>query len=63
MGEDPKCVRLRRGSNPGKQSEEHPCQYGGLHLVGIWPEISDFKPCAHAQCNVLHIKYAEKTDD
>ena len=26
-------------------------------------EISDFKPCAHAQNNTLHIKYAEKTDD
>jgi len=26
-------------------------------------EISDFTPCgAHAQSNVLHIKYAEKTD-
>jgi len=26
-------------------------------------EISDFTPCAHAQSDVLHIKYAEKTDD
>jgi len=26
-------------------------------------EISDFTPCAHAQTNMLHIKYAEKTDD
>jgi len=26
-------------------------------------EISDFNPCAHAQTNILHIKYAEKTDD
>jgi len=26
-------------------------------------EISDFTPSAHAQSNILHIKYAEKTDD
>jgi len=26
-------------------------------------EISDFTPCAHAQSNILDIKYAEKTDD
>jgi len=26
-------------------------------------EISDLMPCAHAQSNILHIKYAEKTDD
>jgi len=26
-------------------------------------EISDFTPCVHAQSNILHIKYAEKTDD
>jgi len=26
-------------------------------------EISDFTPCAHAQSNMQHIKYAEKTDD
>jgi len=26
-------------------------------------EISDFTPCTHAQSNILHIKYAEKTDD
>ena len=25
-------------------------------------EISDFMPCAHAQSNIVHIKYAEKTD-
>jgi len=25
--------------------------------------ISDFTPCAHAQSNIIHIKYAEKTDD
>jgi len=25
-------------------------------------EISDFTPCAHAQSNIIHIKYAEKTD-
>jgi len=38
----------------------------------LWPktgvkfptcEISDFPPCAHSQSNILHIKYAEKTDD
>jgi len=26
-------------------------------------EISDFMPCAHAQSDILHIKYAEKTYD
>jgi len=26
-------------------------------------EISDFTPYAHAQSNILHIKYAEKTDE
>jgi len=26
-------------------------------------EISDFAPYAHAQSNILHVKYAEKTDD
>jgi len=26
-------------------------------------EISDFTPCEYAYSNILHIKYAEKTDD
>jgi len=26
-------------------------------------DISDFTPCEHAQSDILHIKYAEKTDD
>jgi len=26
-------------------------------------EISDFAPCVHTQIDILHIKYAEKTDD
>jgi len=26
-------------------------------------EASDFMPCAHAQSSILHIKYAEKTDN
>jgi len=25
-------------------------------------EISDFTPCTHAQSNILHTKYADKTD-
>jgi len=25
-------------------------------------EMSDFTPCAHANSNIIHIKYAEKTD-
>jgi len=25
-------------------------------------EISDFALCTHAQCNILHTKYADKTD-
>jgi len=26
-------------------------------------EISDLTPCAHGQGNILHTKYAEKSDD
>jgi len=26
-------------------------------------EISDFTSCAHAQSDILHIKFAEKADD
>jgi len=26
-------------------------------------EISDFTPCTHAHSNILHIRYAEKSDD
>jgi len=29
----------------------------------VFSEISDFTPYAHAQSNIQHIKYAEKTDD
>jgi len=25
-------------------------------------EISDITPCTHAQSNILHAKYADKTD-
>jgi len=25
-------------------------------------EISDFTPCTHAQSNIVHTKYADKTD-
>jgi len=32
-------------------------------LVQVSSKISDFTPCAHAQNNILLIKYAEKTDD
>jgi len=34
------------------------------HTVGlpVSSEISDFTPCTHAQSNVLHTKYADKTD-
>jgi len=31
--------------------------------VPVSSEISDFTPCAHAQSNIIHIKYVEKTDD
>jgi len=31
--------------------------------VPVSSEISDFMPCEHVQSNILHIKYAEKTDD
>jgi len=37
------------------------------HMQLCWrpvsSEISDFTPCAHAQSNIVQIKYAEKTDD
>jgi len=26
-------------------------------------KISDFTPCPHAQSDIQHIKFAEKTDD
>jgi len=29
----------------------------------VLSEISDLTPCPHAQSNILHIKYAEKTDE
>jgi len=35
------------------------------HWTGLEPvssEISDFTPCTHAQSNILHTKYADKTD-
>jgi len=39
---------------------------GNFQLPRLWPvssEISDFVPCAHAQRNILPIKYAENSDD
>jgi len=33
------------------------------HLTLVSGEISDFAPCAHAQSDILHVNYAEKTDD
>jgi len=30
--------------------------------IPVSSEISGFTPCAHAQSDVLHIKYTEKTD-
>jgi len=33
------------------------------HTVPVSSEISDFTLYAHAQSNILHIQYAEKTDD
>jgi len=34
-----------------------------LSPTPVSSEISDFMPGAHAQSNILHIKYAEKNDD
>jgi len=34
-----------------------------LLLAPMSSEISDFAPCANAQSNILHIKYAEESDD
>jgi len=31
--------------------------------VPVSSKISDFTPCAHAQSNILHTKYTEKSDD
>jgi len=42
-------------------------EYYSVHGYMVWYqkfltcEISDFTPYAHAQNNILHIKYAEKT--
>jgi len=33
-----------------------------ISIHPVLSEISDFTSCAHAQSNILHIKYAEKTD-
>jgi len=41
-----------------KQCCENTCQAKFLTCA-----ISDFTPCTHAQSNILHIKYVEKTDD
>jgi len=32
-------------------------------VVPVSSKISDFAPCAHAQINIFHTKYAEKTND
>jgi len=31
-------------------------------LFPVSNEISDFTPCTHAQSNILHTKYSDKTD-
>jgi len=33
-----------------------------LFLEPVSSEISDFTSCTHAQSNILHAKYADKTD-
>jgi len=33
------------------------------NTMPVSSEISDFTPCAHAQSNIQHIKYAQKIDD
>ena len=40
-----------------------PLQPSAVVWFPVWSEISDFTPCAHAQSDIPHIKYAEKTDD
>ena len=37
---------------------------GGIHTLTapVSSEISDFTPCSNAQSNILHIKYAGKSD-
>jgi len=40
-----------------------PCSREQLRRHPVSSEISDFTPCTHAQSTILHIKYAEKTDD
>jgi len=34
-----------------------------LFLRPVSSEISDLTPCVHAQSNILHVKYAEKSRD
>jgi len=40
--------------------KEAECRCQALFLTC---EISDFTPCEHAQSDIQHIKYAQKTDD
>jgi len=37
--------------------------YSVIQTKPVSSEISDFTPCANAQSNTSHIKYAEKIDD
>ena len=56
-----------RGPKGGPMAPfEKPCRDSDLSRWAVKKqpvsnEISDFTPCAHAQSNILHIKYAEKT--
>jgi len=46
-----------------KKHSKQPCPLmDAPAAIPVSNEISDFIPCAHAQSNILHIKYADETD-
>jgi len=49
-----------------KVAVAHLCKYFGScvteWVIPVSSEISDFTPCTHTQSNILHTKYADKTD-
>jgi len=52
-------VELSEGQNGRQSNTPNILRWGKLPVSS---DISDFLPCAHAQINVLHVRYAEKTD-
>jgi len=52
-------IRLRQYSTLSISSRIR----GRCQAIFFISDISDFTVCAHAQSDILHIKYIEKTDD